>query len=461
MLILSITGTNVTINSLTIESGGIVEVQAGKSLTISGNLANSAGTSGLVIKNGGSLITNGSVSGSTTIQQLIPSDNKWHFISSPVSGQLICDGVFAPLVANFNETTGATYDFYKWSEPIVSGGLNWLNLKSSDWTLNTAAFGEPPQFDVKAGYLVAYSPSFAGSSTKAFSGVLITGDQTITLGNSGTKWNLIGNPFVSAINWDLVTKTGLVSGYYYVYNENKAGGAGYESYLDITHKTTGANGKISATQGFFVEASAASITLPNSSRVHDINWMKNTESEPVDQLKLMLSNANNYDETFIQFETQGTNKKDYFDASKMFSINSQIPQIYTFVEDEIKIAINSMPYNSESFVIPLGMYFPTDGLYSFSISGIESFTSNPQILLIDNKLNIVKDMTVNPYYEFTASSAEDINRFVLNFDAVTVGLDKPTAQSAIHIYSNNGKIFVTGEKDNSELMVRNMVARLF
>jgi hypothetical protein len=271
---------------------------------------------------------------------------------------------------------------------------------------------------------------------------------------------LIGNPFASAINWDLVTKTGLASGYYYIYNENKAGGAGYESYLDITHKTTGANGKISATQGFFVEASGTSLILPNSSRVHNINWMKNTESEPVDQLKLMLSNANNFDETFIQFESQGTNKKDFFDASKMFSINSQIPQIYTLVEDEIKIAINSMPYNSESFVIPLGMYFPTDGLYSFSISGIESFTSNPQILLIDNKLNIVKDMTVNPYYEFTASSAEDINRFVLNFDAVTVGLDKPKTQSAIHIYSNNDKIVVTGAHGNSELMVRNMVGQV-
>ena len=455
---LRINGDNVDINALTINAGGVVEILAGKSLTVNGALTNNAGASGLVVESGGSLITKGTVTGSATIKRDIAMDFKWHFISSPVSGQNICDGNFAPLAANFNATTGPTYDFYKWSEPVVSGDLNWINLKNTDWSLNSTDFGATPQFGVGTGYLVAYGPSFSGSSTKSYAGALTTGDQTITLTTGGNKWNLIGNPFASAIDWDGVTKTTLEDGYYNVYNENKSGGAGYEYYNDATHKSTGANGKISATQGFFVQASGTSIVLPNAARVHDNNWMKNTETLPVDQLMLTLGNGNNYDEAFIQFEPQGTTGKDFFDAFKMFSFDSGIPQIYTTIENEAKIAFNSMPFNTELFSIPVGVYIPADGEYSLNVSGIESFTTTPSIILEDIQTSTLVEINQNPTYTFTAEAGDDPNRFLLHFG--TVGIDKPKDDSQVSILVRDNNLLISGASANAEIVVTNLLGQV-
>jgi hypothetical protein len=436
---LLISGTDVTINSLTINGSGVVNIQSGKSLTVTGTLTNSNGAAGLVIEDGGSLITNGSVSGSATIKKVIASDSKRHFISSPVSGQNICDGVFAPLAANFNESTGATYDCYKWSES--AGSLNWLNLKNADWSLNTVDFSATPQFAVGTGYLVGYTASYGGSTTKVFAGILTTGNQSVTLGNSGTDWNFIGNPFASAINWDGVTKDNLVDGYYSVYNENKSGGAGYEYYLDGTHKSAGANGKISVGQGFFVKASGTSLSLPNAARTHDNNWMKGPQSLVVDQLKLTLANGINYDESFIQFESQGTNGKDFFDAEKMYSMDASIPQLYSIIENEKQVAFNSMPYNTGSFNIPLGIYIPANGEYSLNLAGIETFATKPDIMLEDITTGMTQDLSVDQTYQFTASTDDNPNRFVLHFGPVGVN-EHITDANQIEAYINANQIYI-------------------
>jgi hypothetical protein len=455
---------NLTVShNLLISSGAVLTIPSAKALTVDGSFTNSSTAAGIVVESGGSLITKSTVSGSATIKREIASDNKWHFISSPVSGQNICDGVFAPLSGNFTSATGATYDFYKWSEPIISGNLNWLNLKKSDWSLNTTDFGATPQFGVGTGYLVAYASGFAGNATKSFAGTLTSGDQTIGLTTGGNTYNLIGNPFSSAIDWDGVTKTSLAVGYYYVYNQAKAGGAGYEEYLDGTHKTSGANGKISAAQGFFVDASGSSLVLPNAARVHDNNWMKSSQSAPVDQLKLTMGNATNYDEAFIQFETQGTTGKDFFDAEKMFSLDSEIPQLYSVVEDNTNpstnISINSMPYDETSFSIPVGVFIPADGSYTLNVSGIESFGLTPSIVLQDLKLNTTQDIIANPIYGFTASTNDNPVRFVLTFNAVTVGTNEPSIPAALRIYAHACNIYLSGSTGKSEVYVRNMLGQ--
>ena len=452
--------TSATVNSITIESGAVLSISSGNNLTVSGALANSGTSSAMVVESGGSLITNGSVSGSATMKREIPSDTKWHFISSPVTGQTICDGNFAPTTGNFNATTGPTYDFYKWSEPVVSGNLNWLNLKNSDWTLNTTNFGTNPQFDSKTGYLVAYSPSFAGSSLKAFAGILVSGDQTISLGTSGNTWNLVGNPFASAVDWDLVSKTNLDGGYYYIYNENKAGGAGYESYLDATHKTSGANGKIASTQGFFVKASGSSLILPNSARVHDNNWMKSSLAEPANQLTVRLHNSINYDEAFLIFEEQGTPGRDFFDAFKMRSMQTDIPQIGSIIEDETELSINSLPFSLESFQVQLRTYIPADGEYSLEFSGIQSFPITPGIVLEDLKLNQYHDVTSNLVYSFSSLVSDDPDRFVLHFTGLTSSAGSLPAIPYIVITDKNFiKVITLNPENPHHISVTDMAGR--
>jgi autotransporter-associated beta strand protein len=152
---LVINGSHVDINALTINLGGIVEILAGKSLTVTGTLINNATSSGLVIKsdaNGtGSLIEHSGVA--ATVQRYIMNDFKWHFLSSPVSSQAIWPA-FAPTPTGtpltFGPGTNYGWDFYYYNPNVPSTGLYWVNLRKTGGAYNngtvdaasdTAGFG--------------------------------------------------------------------------------------------------------------------------------------------------------------------------------------------------------------------------------------------------------------------------------------------------------------------------------
>ena len=451
-----------TVTDLLIEQGGLLTVSTGGQLTVTTTLTNSGAASALVIDNG-SMITNGTVTGQATVKRGIAGDLGWHLLSSPVTGQSILDGTFAPLAADFSTTPSTSYDFYKY-QPISGGGCAtsylWQNLRNSDLSLNTTDFGATPQFDVKTGYLVAYSPDFP--TTKIFAGTPNTGDQTFTLTTAPLycPWNLLGNPYASAINWDLVTdKSNLLDGYYYVYNENKAGGPGYESYLDATHKTDGVNGKIAAMQGFFVRALGASISIPNSARTHaSDSWLKSTKETPSNRISLKISNGTHYDEAYIQFESDGQAGSDWYDATKMLSFNKEIPQIYTMVEGDKKTQINSMPYITNPLTVPVGIVAPAEGTYSINVTGVENFSLLTSLTLEDVKMHHTQNLLLNPVYSFTATGNEDAGRFLLHFDGTISSTDD---SNPLKIYSTEKTInvYCAAGLQNGQIIVTNMLGQ--
>ncbi|MCX6266908.1 MAG: autotransporter-associated beta strand repeat-containing protein [Bacteroidetes bacterium] len=456
--------TPATCAALTIEATALLTINSAKALTVSGALINSAGNTGLVVESGGSLKTNGTVSGGATVKRDITSNNAWHFLSSPVTTQNICNGRFAPLATHFAADSGATFDFYKWSETTVITGLPWINLKKSDWSLNITDFGgETPQFATKTGYLVAYSGTFAGSSTKSFAGTLNTGDQTFTLTKDGNTWNLIGNPFPSAIDWanGSIIKTGLANGYYYIYNASGSEADKYEYYLDAGHKTAGTNGKIAAMQGFFVKASGTSLFVPNSARVHDGTWLKNSETTAQNHLTLTLGNGARSDEAYVIFESVGSITKGWYDADKMFSMNTDVPQVYTLKDNDQKICINSMPLFNNPVAVPVGMIIPADGSYTLQLSGLETFPTLPGILLEDLKTNTTQNMIQTPVYAFTASTTDDQKRFLLHFSGSN-GISEKPGDHSFQVFSSGSALFVTDNtgKNQGNVYVYNMMGQL-
>ena len=449
--ILNVTGT------LTIDPNGKLTVNDGGALTVSEALNNNSVATDFVIESGGSLITNGTVSGQATVKREIASTLGWHLLSSPVSYQEICDGTFAPLLVNFPTTSSTSYDFYKWNS--LCRPLCWLNLRNTDLTLNTTDFGTLPKFDVKAGYLVAYGTDFPTS--KVFTGTPNTGDQTFSLTitpSSVLNWNLVGNPYPSAVDWDLVTgKSNLADGYYYVWNENKAGGAGYEAYLDDAHKTAGVNGKIPPMQGFFVNASGTSIGMPNTARTHSgDSWLK--EVSETNRLTLTISSATNYDETYILFETNGKIGADWYDATKMLTMDKQVPQIYTMVAGDQKTLINTMPIITNPITIPVGIVAPSDGNYSINVNGIENFSSLTGLVLEDLKMNVKQNVLQNPIYQFSATGNEDAGRFLLHFNG---DLTNPSDGNSIKIYSSEKTInvFCSAGLKNGHIIISNMLGQ--
>ncbi|MEI6434949.1 MAG: hypothetical protein WCP32_08910, partial [Bacteroidota bacterium] len=161
-------------------------------LTVTGTLTNSAGNTGLIVNSdatgAGSLI-NGTSSVPASVNRYITGISRaWHFLSSPVEAQAISPNFTA---------TAADYDFFAWYEPTGE----WVNFKSTTGTSWTTANGNA-NFTPGKGYLVEY---LGLGLTKSFSGNLNAGSLSLSLTYNGSGlykgYNLVGNPYPSAIDW--------------------------------------------------------------------------------------------------------------------------------------------------------------------------------------------------------------------------------------------------------------------
>ncbi len=214
-------GSPAQVNNLVIESGAALTIAAGGALTVNGTLTNDAGTSGLVIQStssgeGGtdSLIHN-SAGVSATVERFIAQHDGdivkgWHLLSSPVASQDIRPEFF---LASSVDSDYSLVDFYRWDETLnvnsVIGG--WSNIKSGSFGAPTSGAAQATNtFTVGRGYLMAYKqlPSTKSYGDKAhqFMGTINTGDVTMggltfTASSDHAGWNLLGNPFASAIQW--------------------------------------------------------------------------------------------------------------------------------------------------------------------------------------------------------------------------------------------------------------------
>jgi len=411
---LSINGTGVVVASLTIQSGGVVEIEPGKSLTVNGTLANSAGSSGLVIKSDatgtGSLIhSSAGVNG--TVQRYIAGyttpSNGWHFISSPVSAQAI----------SAFHTPGPGNDFYKWDEPSNL----WINRTATGGGLNGTFETE---FAVARGYLIAQGTSGA----KVFTGTLNLADISVTnLTKSNKGWHLLGNPFASALEWN---KTGgswnlsAVAANCQVWNATSA------SYSVISP-----DGIIPAMNGFMVYTTGnGSLTIPKNARVHSsTNWYKTNPDNS--RIKLVARDAEEMtaQETIITFNNLATEGFDMeFDS---YFLSGFAPMLYSISQNEL-YALNALPEFTADMSIQLG--FVKNQSNNFRIELKESIP-NQTIYLEDQKLNTRHNLSDSPY-SFASEQNDSPSRFLLKFSAV--GIEESRPVPAIEAWFSNNQLFV-------------------
>lgn len=423
---------DLVIDNLIIEAGNALTIGSTSDVTVNGLLTNDAGTSGLVINSGGSLIHNSTGIQATAERYIALAGNwgtgadGWHFLSSPVAAQAI-SGVWTP--------TGSEndYDFFAWEESQVE--FPWLNQKDiSNETLFNLGF-IPGK-----GYLVAYEQT----GTKTFVGALNSGAINFELKNTGvTKnwvwtpgWNMLGNPYPSAIDWSLATKTQFQDNFAYVYNTNKPGGAGY-----VTIDGSLANAFIPANQGFFVSATSAAnnqnFTFTNDIRAHGGTFYKSGDA---DKLTLQLARGEYYDNTTIRIREQSSLERDRNDALKMFSFNTAIPQVYSRTADDVWVAVNSIPEINETLTIPLSIKVPANGTMTLSIAEFNGVFADQKIFLVDLLTNITHNFSQHPEYSFTANTSDSPARFLLKFSAV--GIPEVPGSESLQAWVNGNMLYV-------------------
>jgi len=417
-------GTPATCHNITIKNNASVTVAPGKAFTVSGTVTNSA-TPGIIIQSdatgSGSMIFNTtSISGTMDrfISHWTDDSHGWHFLSSPVASQAI-QPLFVPA------TPDATEDFYAWDETN-----NWW-YNSKDGNMSWVS-GFDASFIPGKGYLVAYLTNVTKTFTGTFnvanvpkSGLTNTpgpyGGNDITPG-----WNLLGNPFTSALIWNNgAWSLNNIATVAKIWTEN------YASYSDIDINT---GGIIPATQGFMVnvtDVAGGSLTIPAAARTHSTqNWYKSTG---IPCIKLLAHNlaAQTAQESTVMFNNQAT--AGYSPAFDCRFFPGYAPQFYS-VDGSEHLSTNVLPSLDNQTIIPFNFIKTTGVNYSIEATKIDNIEG--QVYLTDLKLDKTQNLADNPVYTFTAAAGDNPSRFVLSFSHVGIG-ENTTGKNGIYSYGNN------------------------
>jgi hypothetical protein len=118
------------------------------------------------------------------------------------------------------------------------------------------------------------------------------------------------------------------------------------------------------------------------------------------------------DEFLITMLNEASDSIDSYDSEKM--LNPSI-NIFSMINDSLKVAINSFPIVESEKEIKLGFQSNFSGTHLLSFKSIEDF-SDYDVLLWDKYLGIIQLVNDDPIYSFSNSgSAISLNRFLLIF----------------------------------------------
>jgi hypothetical protein len=448
-VITNLPGNPATCMNLTVRDTARLTVNAGKALTVYGDLVldtlNDGGPGrGMVLKSElnstppGSLILLGIQSGTMKIERYIEKNNSWHFISAPVAGQLLQPG-FVP------DPLDGSFDLYFWDEGAAEGE-GWINVRDSAGAWNQ---GFEDSFISGKGYLVAYSGSNTGENIRLFTGLVNSGNLAIPIEYGGNNWNLVGNPYSCALDWSSegIEKSAVAAGTMYIWDpslNNNLGG--YRAHNGTTGTPAGTTSIIPATQGFFVQAlSMGSINIDvgyNEPLVHgDQANYKDVAQMPSNRMRLKIKRGSFSDEALVYFDPAASNGFDVlYDAEKLFNGLEGCPEIYTFAGNDIPLCINILSGYPVS--VPVGINYKENDSLIISLFDFEEFAPEIGIFLEDISQGYWIDLRDQPEFHFKHDIQLAGPRFLLHFMNVEGLADnKETERPGIRCSGNT--IFVT------------------
>ncbi len=417
----------------------IVKFMPGYGLTVNGTTTiNNTGSLVLKSDNTGtaSFIENGTITGNgssnITVERYL-TDGQWHMISSPVA-----DATVNSLYFN--------------GSPDV--WLKKYNEIDDSWTYLTS-LSTPMPFGKGFGCWVGTSKT---DVTVLFEGGLLTNNLTfnsistppLAFTDIDHGFNLIGNPYSSALDWDIGTwERTNIEGSVWVWEDAGIGdGSGNYLVRNLAGEGSLTDGIIPICQGFFVRAttSAPVLTIPTDARVHsDQAYYKNGKRDVAPHIILSVSNNDNKDEVWIGFDEDMTTAFDYGrDVSKLFG-STDVPQLY-LNEQGFQLSINILPelIDGEERTVAMGFMANTAGTYKITAASMECLPET-DIILEDIQTGILHDLHNNPEYSFAATPQDDADRFLVHFFYLPTAIGNPDAErsnSGVNIYAYDKAVYI-------------------
>ncbi|MGJ8683073.1 MAG: T9SS type A sorting domain-containing protein [Nonlabens sp.] len=472
------------VNDIIINEGKTLTIDASNKLQVNGNLVNSgtivfksdaSGTAQFDTFNG-ALTGEGKVTverfiplGKRAFRMLTPSVNTTDFIAdnwqqgTQITGSLTgangfdTSGSGNPSMFLFNneQTTGSGWDAIESTNTTrLNAGQGYRIMIRGDRTLDLT------------------QPALANMNTAVVlpaTGTMVTGDITFDTSSSPPMNNttnpetggfsFIGNPYISPVNWNTVTRTGLTNTYY-VWDPNMgtASESGrYVAYNGITNDNPSSNVSefIQTGQALFVHNStlgtAGAITFKESDKADNYVTVFSTSSLPKLTVELndvnSSSSNNSIDGTTAIFGNQFSYQNDAYDSNKLQSPGENLA--WNTTSNQL-LAINALPEPVDNDELLLHMLRINSGsTYSFKIK-TENMNSNLSMYLLDNFDNSMTTVPVNSTFihDFTTTSniaSVDTNRFKIIFN---------TTLSVDHFVNNDVALYPNPTSGNSNVSIR-------
>lgn len=481
-------------------SGGTLTVNSGASLTIKDAITVNNSAS-VILEDAASLVQEGSTninSGNIIVKRTAKPMKRFDYTywSSPVANQSL--HAFSP--------TTFFDKFHSWNPGSGTQAGYWQVHPSNGASVPMAA---------GKGYIVRAPQSFPVATVSSenfvgnFNGVPNSGDIQIAIaGNSSAsvqKWNLIGNPYPSALNIDDFFNDSFnasnIYGTIYLWTHNtpiSANNSGtsdlnyaasdYASYNGVGGTATSAatqnplnpvinpspnnavpNGFIASGQSFFIRGkSNTNVRFTNAMRVRNNNnqffRIGNVENQStsVEKNRFWLNLRNTqgaFHQTLVGYVSGATNDLDDNFDGELFGGN--FVSIYSVLADKkMTIQGKAVPFENTD-TVQLGITTTIAGNFSISLDNFDGLFESQDILLKDNLLNLVHNLKTGGY-EFTSGIGTFNDRFEIVYQSETLGNNTPDFNSnTILIYKNDKTIVVnSGISTISNVQVFDIQGRL-
>ena len=434
-------------------------IKVNNDLTVDGSLE--------ILNNGSLLMVNDygkvSVTGKINVHKTSSSIKKYDYIywSSPTKDETIGNALSTSVSSRIYEFNTSVY-----------------NNKTSGW----AAVNGSTKMKPGIGY-IAMGPitgAFPQTQSVTFEGIVNNGFIQAPIALSADKkdkdddWNLIGNPYPSALDADLLLNDplnkNLVGGTVYIWTRNteldetkKYNKYTSDDYATYTTGTGGVaavsggakpTGTIASGQSFFIEAiSPGNITFNNSMRVHTTIENQQFLKGPVaksakskkDRVWLNLSNNDGaFNQLLVGFIDGAVDNIDNYDGLKF---GGGHVSFYSIIEEK-NFAVNGRTPLSQNEIIQLGFssYVEAGDTLTISKASTEGRLNSSEfdILLKDKVLNKVHDLN-NKDYEFVINEQGVFNdRFELIINKSTIVFpENETETNELKIINANDELIVS------------------
>ncbi len=424
-------------NNLTIDNLAVLTITSGKALTVNGSITNNAGVTGLVIKSSGSAsgsLLHNTASVNATFERYI-AGNTWNYISTPFASSI-------------GATTAAL---------IPTGGQAYVRPYTDGSAWGTYISSLTYQFAPMQGYALWLTLP----KTLSFTGSLTNGQmiKSLTLGNG---WNFTGNPYPSAIDWELVGRTNAGPSMYLWDNVYAVGTGNYRTYNATSHVgvPVSTTKYVSPFQGFFVIATgaSASITFNNSARVHNGQSFYKDLSSPAQVIaRLKITDSQNrFDELVVCNHPDANNDLDDFDSKKM-SAEGDAPEIVTMAQNE-QLVINTL--QTLPSVVPVNIKTSAAGAFILNAFDLLQDGSTT-IKLEDTQLGTMTDLLSNATTTVTLLQGDNSNRFFLHFGSAPNSINE-VENSSLLTFVRDNQLFVyfSGTQTISQVSLYDITGRI-